>query len=288
MSNRQSEDWDLCWSYLTKTGCRNSNCKWRHENTDSRRKRMRKYSKKTRGNAVPFYPVQKLQDGGIEDKHGLVQCPDIDDNNRIHFSQNAGNGANFDPTDSISSPMSLSSSEEEFLTSSFISSLMSTSQVGSDPQGDKVKKAVIPIRERAGLREVENCGFSKCILAEYLARTKLKMKLHSDKQITNSLSPFAKVFVPASNTYVKERTTAKLSIDTTKEFLTSTKLKTKFHPKKDSTAFSPFAKVFVPMVDSVKLTSARSTSRKERTMTIPPISAFKQPVLKSGEIFAYE
>jgi len=225
-----------------------------------------------------FHPIKNHPDIEVEDQHGLVQYPDIDDENSpktlFSFTDNAGHRR----ARSISSVMSMSSSGK---TSRSISTLMNTSQVGSDSEDDMVKKAVvISMGEGTELKEKENYMFSQGTFAEFLtSKTKLKTKLHPD---TTSLSPFAKVFVPRNSTSVKKSATAKLPV-TLKQFLTPTKkLKIKFHPAEQiATEFSPFASVFVPRSNMVS-TRACSTSREESTMTTLPISTLNQPILKSS------
>jgi len=88
MSSRNSDDWDLCWYSLSFTGCRNSNCTWRHENSAGRfyqnHKQCRGYNGSyERGDprkqpGAPFYTIREYKDGGIEDQYGLVHHPEID------------------------------------------------------------------------------------------------------------------------------------------------------------------------------------------------------------------
>lgn len=294
MSYQQSEDWDLCWSYLSNTGCRNSNCTWRHGNSASRLNPKQKYSGKMQCNSgyyrgyqrkwpsSLFHPIKNHQDVEDEDQHGLVQYPDIDDENSpktFNFTDNAGHRR----ARSISSLMSVSSSGKT-TTPRSISTLMNTSQVGSDSEDDMVKKVkVISMGEGTEFQEKENYMFSKGTFAEFLtSKTKLKTKLHP---ATTSLSPFAKVFVPRNSTSVKKCATAKLPV-TLKQFLTPTKkLKIKFHPAEQiATEFSPFATVFVPR-SNMASTRASSVSREESTMTTLPISTLNQPILKSSITF---
>jgi len=88
MCSRNSEDWDLCWYSSSGTGCRNSNCTWRHENSAGRfyqnHKQRRGYNGSYDGGdpriqpGAPFYPIREYKDGGIEDHYGLVRYPEID------------------------------------------------------------------------------------------------------------------------------------------------------------------------------------------------------------------
>jgi len=89
MSFRNNEDWDLCWDNLSCTGCTNSNCSWRHQNsadgfyqkylhqTPDNGMSYRGDAQKTPG--APFDRIKQHQDGGVEDQHGLSHYyPDMD------------------------------------------------------------------------------------------------------------------------------------------------------------------------------------------------------------------
>jgi len=88
MYSRNSEDWDLCWYSLSGTGCRNSNCTWRHENSAGRFNQHHKQGRGYSGSCdrgdpgkqpgAPFYPIREYKDGGIEDQYGLVHYPEIE------------------------------------------------------------------------------------------------------------------------------------------------------------------------------------------------------------------
>lgn len=88
MSSPNHEDWDLCWYFLSGTGCRNPNCTWRHEHTAGRLYQNQKrkdsgielcYRRDLRKNSeAPFYPVKHHHDIGVEDQYGLVHYLDID------------------------------------------------------------------------------------------------------------------------------------------------------------------------------------------------------------------
>jgi len=282
MTHRGSQDWDVCWSYLTKTGCRDPNCTWKHGKSVNQLNPKQNYGRKLRATAAAFYPTKNLQEGWVGDKHGLVQCPDTDDKNRMNFFNRAENAVDFDGNDSISSAMSVSSSEKD-LTPSFISTLMNSSPVGSDFEDDVVKTGVNFPKKK------ETYSFSKGVLLEFLTQKKLKMKLHPDEQSANALSPFSKVFKLPSNESVKERTMANLPSSTLKQFLTPTKsLKKKLYPDEVSSVLSPFAKAFVPMANIEPLKKTSTTIEKETVTKTPLISTLKQATLKSNEFFAYE
>jgi len=211
MSFRTNEDWDLCWHYLSRTGCRNSNCTWRHENSGGRF--YQNYTTKTRGKGVnyrgdarkkpgaPFYPIKQHQDGGVEDQFGLIHYPDMDKKDArkksITFRDRLGYRQESEHTRPFSSPMSVSSSGMTSAPTSSANSII-TSQGGSDSEGDMVKDAMLVSTGDLGKLQK---GSSRAFLDELFGELKtptreMKMKWQRDEAVTSSFSPFAKVFVP--------------------------------------------------------------------------------------------
>jgi len=211
MSFRINKDWDLCWYHLSNTGCRNSKCTWRHENSVGRF--YQNYTNKTRGEGAnyrgdarkkrgaPFFPIKHHQDGGVEDQHGLIHYPDIVKKNgnkkSFNFRIKRGCRRESEHTRPTSSPMSVSSSCWNSAPTSIANS-MTTSQGGSDSEGDVVKDIVVVSTIDLGKSQKRNgCVFSEGLLEEFTTpRRQNKMKWVPDKPISSSLSPLAKVFVP--------------------------------------------------------------------------------------------
>jgi len=125
MRSPNNEDWDLCWHYLSSTGCRNSNCRWRHENSVG--SFYQKYVLKTRSKGISyrgdpgktrgakFYPIKQHQDGGVGDQYGLIHYPDMDEKDGLKNNKFRKNilryGQESEHTHAFLSPMSVSDSE---------------------------------------------------------------------------------------------------------------------------------------------------------------------------------
>jgi len=200
MSFRINQDYDLCWHYLSPTGCRNSNCTWRHENSRSRFYRnSRDNGVDYRGNArkkpgAPFYPIKQHQDGGVEDQYGLIHYPDMDKkdayNKGITFGEKPRYRQEFENTRHLSSPMSTSSSG--------MTSAPTSSACESDSEGDVAKNAMVLSEFNLGkFQKRSSLAFSEDLFGELLTTTRQMRPL--DEAISSSFSPFAKVFVPRVN-----------------------------------------------------------------------------------------
>jgi len=194
-------DWDLCWYYLSSTGCRKSSCTWRHANPTARlyrnfHKRGKGYyrgdPRKTPG--APFYPTNQLRNG-IENQNGLIHYPRMDRNHRcksIRIPRRYGYRQESEHARSFWSPMSVSSFGKNSPPTSSATSLI-TSQGGSDSEEDMVK-SVLGI-SKSDLAEVDkqNPG----VFGEFKTpRKQMSMKWLPDEVISNPFSPFGKVFVP--------------------------------------------------------------------------------------------
>jgi len=194
MSHRK-DGWDLCWYDLSSTGCRNSNCKWRHVRAaghlysspyqTKRGKEGCRAGDPLRKPGAPFYPVKQHQDGGIEDQYGLVHYPDVDDECSVKFRmqlmRKRGNHCGSKHGRSDSSPMSISSCKTPTL------------QVLSDSEGDIVNNIMVGSTNAGKVRKV----FSKSMLGEFQTSGKRqKIKLDNENATTGVLSPLAKIFVP--------------------------------------------------------------------------------------------
>jgi len=241
MSYRNKEDWDLCWYYLSGTGCRNKNCTWRHQNSAGRRflnrirkkRGMRRYyrgdSRKKPG--APFYPIVQHEDGGVEDQYGLVHYPEIGNGYAskmsIKLMKHRGHRQ-----ETRTSPMSLSSPVKTAPNSSSISI---KSQGGSDSEGDIAKNAEAPMRKKVKVQKLERSKGLEGVLGEIQTTERLlKTKLHPDDKIASVLSPFAKVFVPRVN-LVASTNARKASLEETSENILVVKVEQHVDLKSDET-----------------------------------------------------
>jgi len=197
--NHRKDDWDLCWYDLSGTGCRKSNCQWRHvraaghlysssyHNRSGKEGCNREDPLKKPG--APFY---QHQDGGIEDQYGLVHYPNIDDECgfklRLQLMRKQGNqyGSKHGRLDST--PISISC---KTLTSTATS--IKTLQVWSDSEGDMKNNIMFGSINSGKVRKV----FSKSMLGMFQTSGKSqKMESPTKNATTSVLSPLAKVFVP--------------------------------------------------------------------------------------------
>jgi len=207
MSVRINEDYDLCWHYLSPTGCKNSNCTWRHEN--SRGRFYQNCITEARDNGVyyrgdarkkpgaPFYPVKQYQDGGVEDQFGLIHYPDMDkkvgNKKSITFREKLRYWQDFENTHLLSSPMSMSSSG--------MTSAPTSSACESDSEDDVAKNAMVVSAGHLGkFKKRSSRAFSEDLFEELMTPAReMKMNGPLDDAIRSSFSPFAKVFVPRVN-----------------------------------------------------------------------------------------
>jgi len=213
MSVRNNKDWDLCWHYLSSTGCKNSDCTWRHGNSVSDFNKNNVH--KTPGKGVSprgttFYPIKQHQDGGVEDQHGLVHYPEMDkrvgsqksieSQSKPEYSQESEDIRPFP------SPMSESSSGKTSASASLYTSML-TSQDASDSEGDMVKNDVVVSTRDFGKFQKRN----SYVLPEVLygevktPRAQVKKEWLSGKKKKSCFSPFAKVFVPRKSVMSKDK-----------------------------------------------------------------------------------
>jgi len=235
MSFRNNEDWDLCWHYLSSTGCKNSDCTWRHDNSVG--KFYQKNVQKTRGKGIsfrgdprktrgaPFYPIKQHQDGGVEDQYGLIHYPDMDKKDAClkSFRRKLGYHQEYEHTRPFSSPMSVSSSVKTSAPTS-ISASMITSQGASDSEGDMVKNdMVVPTRNFDKFQKRNSCVFSDFLYGEVKTpRRRRKKEWLSGIGNKSSFSPFAKVFVPQNSVMSKDGIGAGLNEITLENFAVDT------------------------------------------------------------------
>jgi len=192
MSHCVKEDWDLCWQYLSPTGCRNLNCKWRHKNVGGR---FQNYNTRAHCKGVnysgdvrtkpgtPIYPRMQHQDGGFEDQFGLIHYPNMDKNDGCKKSftsrEQFGYKLEFENNSPILSPASALSSG--------MTSVLTSSDFASDSEGEMVNNAML-------------LSASSMFLDDIVGEFKTpKMNHRQADKASSSLSPFAKVFVPRIN-----------------------------------------------------------------------------------------
>jgi len=200
----------LCWHYSSSTGCRNSNCRWRHQNLDDQF--CQKYVNQTRGNGIsnyrdsrktlgaPFYQIKQHQDGGVEDQYVLVNYLDMDKKGgfkkSIQFQKKLGYWQESDHT--FSSRMSILSPSSA---PNSISATMLMSPGTSDSEGDMVKNDV---RDVGKFQKRNSCGLADLYGEVKTRRRRMKKEWLSGKKFTSSFSPFAKVFVPRKSMMSKD------------------------------------------------------------------------------------
>jgi len=208
MPFRKNDDWDLCWDDLSTTGCTNSNCSWRHQNSAdgfyqqyvhrlmTREFRFEKNLKKHQ--CTPFDPTKQHQDCGVEDRHYFSHYPDMDKKDgykkSIQFRNWPGYRQESDDICSFPGPMLMSSLSGGESSLNSISSTILKSQGASDSEDDIVKKDVLDV----GQFQNRN----SCVFADLHGEVKIPRL--SDKPFTSSLSPFAKVFAPRKSRMSKD------------------------------------------------------------------------------------
>jgi len=213
MSSPNHEDWDLCWYFLSGTGCRNPMCTWRHERTAGRLYQTQKWKDSgiercTRGHRrknpeAPFYRVKHHHDVGVEDRYGLVHYSDADNyhaKKRIELSCSPGNRLESELKLPDSSSMSVSSSGRTSAPNSSVVSMI-TSRDESDSEGDMSKSSMVVSSSSVGKVWRRNRRFFSTAVRRDVEtpRRQLKIKWYPNKSITSILSPFAKTFVPHIN-----------------------------------------------------------------------------------------
>jgi len=207
MSQLYKADSDLCWYSQSDTGCKNSNCTWRHEklpdghyqNHQQNTENFHRRDSREKSDA-PFYPVQQRQNWRMEDQFPLDH-PDISNISRakninvlwrklLHDQKSEYYGPNL-------SPMSESSSVKMPVLISSSSSVI-TSQ-GSDSDCDMLKNVLdVSAGELTKVQKANSNGFFQDVLTKlHTPRSQLKLKSHPGKKSESPLSPFAKVFVPS-------------------------------------------------------------------------------------------
>jgi len=210
MSFSDNEEYSLCWHYLSSTGCRNSNCRWRHQNLADRF--CQEYVYRTRDNEIshyrdsrktlgaPFYQIKQHQDGKVEDQYVLQNNQDMDKKDgfkkSIQFRKKLGYWQESDHT--FSSPMSILSPSSA---PNSISTTMLMSPGASDSEGDMVKSDVLDVGK---FQKRNSCGFADLYGEVKTRRRRMKKEWLSGKQFTSSFSPFAKVFVPRKSMMSKD------------------------------------------------------------------------------------
>jgi len=207
MSHLYKADWDLCWYFQSDTGCRNSNCTWRHEKLSDGHYQNHQQNKESfhgrdprEKSETPFDPVHQRKNGRIEDQY-LLHHPDIYNVSRAKKKYELGSkllhklkSKYYRP---VSSPMSESSSIEIPVLISSPRSMI-TSQ-GSDWDCDMLKNVLdVSSGELNEVQNLTSTGFFQDVLTKlHTPRRQLKMKSHPDKKSESALSPISKLFVPS-------------------------------------------------------------------------------------------
>jgi len=229
MSYQNNENWDVCWSYLSSGGCRNSRCKWRHGNSSGRP--YRNCGKKFSANAnlfrglsrkmpiAPFSPMMKHDDGGVEDEHGLVHYADIGYNYDLQNSPLLSMFA--DSSGSELSPytgsMNLSLSEKNSVYTP-TSTLMKILDDGSISTSDMVRNAVVKSSgERSNVPKSKISAFSKGALQEFLTSTEQVKVKGSHRGANASMALMNK---PSQKAKTQKKKISAFSEGALREFLT--------------------------------------------------------------------
>jgi len=198
---RNSDDWDLCWNFQSGAGCRNSRCRWRHENPGAQLNRNHKLrrsyngsydqkSEKKRGR-----PFDECENWGLENQYDLLLDAEIDNIPNIKNTskllkkfawQQAAE--HFAPR---STCMSRSSSAKSCAQSYIIFSRI-ISPVGSDSESDIVKKVGF-VTPRVMSKDQKRKRF-------VVPQDQFEELLTPQTRVRGitTLSPFAKVFKPSA------------------------------------------------------------------------------------------
>jgi hypothetical protein len=207
MSHLYKADWDLCWYSQSDTGCRNSNCTWRHgkssdghyQNHQQNKGSFHRRDPREQSDA-PFYPVQQRKYGRNEDQY-LFHHPDICNVSggikEYEFRSKLLHNLISEHGHPVSSPMSESSSVKIPVLISSPSSMITS--LGSDSDCDIFKNVLdVSAGELTKAQQANSKGFFEDVLTKLQTPIKqLKMKSYPSKKSESALSPFAKVFVPS-------------------------------------------------------------------------------------------
>jgi len=203
MGSQNNENWDVCWSFLSSAGCRNSRCTWRHGNSSGSSYRnwsanadlYRGLSRKMP--ITPFHPMRRHDNGGVEDEHGLVHYGDIGYNfdlqNSLLLSKCAdSSGCEYSPV--MVSSTNLSSRGEMPNSTS-----MKIFIDGSISDSDMVRNAIVKASgERSNAPKGKISAFSQGALQEFLKSTEqvkvkgLQRGASASMALTNTLGQKAK------------------------------------------------------------------------------------------------
>jgi len=204
MVARNNDDWDLCWFFQSRGGCRNSHCPWRHENPDAQLNPIFKLRKGYNGSydrksekkqGRPFDATTQCQNGGLENQYDRVLDAEID--NILNIKNNIKLLKRFpweQESENIprrSTRMSRSLSANSCAQSSTaISRIIS---LGGSAESDIVKKVeFVTPRAMSKVQKRNMFVFSQDQFEE------LQTPQKPVSGITSFLSPFAKVFSPSA------------------------------------------------------------------------------------------
>jgi len=220
MSHKENENWDMCWSYLSSAGCRNSQCRWRHGNPSAGQYQNR--GTKSRANAnlyrelsgglsrelpnARFYPLRQHNDGGVEDEHGLVHYPDTRYNYVLRNNPLLNKCA--DSSGSEHFRYSLSTINVSSTGKNLVYSPMSPSMITSDDgiisNSDLVKNAMFKKSGMRGkTRDIKVSPFSQGAFQGVSSKGQMKVE---------NCNHDANASMAVVNTAVKQRTAQKKTI----------------------------------------------------------------------------
>jgi len=229
MSHQDNENWDVCWSYLSGAGCRNSRCTWRHGNSSVRP--YQNYGKKSIANAnlyrglsrkmpiAPFYPKMEHDDGGVEDEHGLVHYADIGYNS-LQISPLLSPFV--DSSGSEYSPHMLSSINASLLGENSVytpnPTVLSPLDDGSISESDMVRNYIVKVSgESSNARKSKISAFSQGALQEFLTST-AQVKVKGSHRGANASMPLMNTSGQKAKT--QKNNISAFSEEALREFLT--------------------------------------------------------------------
>jgi len=206
MSHLYKADWDLCWYFQSDTGCRNSNCTWRHGKSSdghyqNHQQNKGNFHRRNPGQKsdTPFYPLQQGKYERNEDQY-LFHDPDIynvSGGNKKELWSKRLHNLKSEHCHPVPSPMSESLSVKIPVLIPGPSSMITSQE--SDSDCDIFNNTLdVSGGELTKAQEANTKGFFEDVLTKLQTPTRqFKMKLYPSKKCESALSPFAKVFIPS-------------------------------------------------------------------------------------------
>jgi len=187
MSYRSHEDWDLCWHFLSRYGCRNSACTWRHERPVSRltwnwsryMNSFKNIEDLPRKSGAQFYPFGRYQSFSP-----MSISSEVESSGTTSPGERVTVGDNGKNTETVS----IKEAGQVCNRGSYV--VRSSSDLPENQTDDRQNSW----HPEKGLDTV----FSP--FAEvFIPRENVQNIWHPDKAIISVLSPFAKVFTPGES-----------------------------------------------------------------------------------------